>query len=141
MINLFQVTVLLKCNLCASKYVVVYFSSNGKIFTLILGKDDFLLIWNEIVSQVNNNFMSKKQYLYIEITKMYIHTIYNGSCLEHLLYTVVYILHSFCKRMYTAYCILPQTTVAYESFLYFAVFGAEKNHEKLRSPYWENFKY
>lgn len=126
MINLFQVTVLLKSNLCASKYVVVYFSSNGKIFTPILGKDDFLLIWNEIVSQVNNNFMSKKQYLYIEITKMYIHTIYNGSCLEHLLYTVVYILHSFCKRMYTAYCILPQTTVAYESFLYFAVFGAEK---------------
>ena len=50
--------------------------SNGKILSLILGKNISL-----------REKSSKKQCLYREITKSYIHMIYNRSCLERLLYT------------------------------------------------------
>ena len=115
--------------------------SNGKIFPPILGKYNFLLIWNVIVRHVNKNFMSKKQYLYIEITKFYIYTVFNGSCIEHLLYTVVYTLHSFCKRMYIAYTTVVSESEKCNFFFCILQFLELKNHQTVGSPYWEVFKY
>ena len=61
---------------------------NGKILTAILGINNSVRIWNATVSHVNNNFISKKQCLYIEITESYIYTAHDGFCLERLLHTI-----------------------------------------------------
>ena len=63
--------------------------SHGKMLTLILAKTDCLPIWNAVVRYMDNNSISRKQCLCFEITKSFIYTIYNGSCPEVLLHTII----------------------------------------------------